>query len=112
MKFEVREIEGQGRGLIAAETIQKGDEIFRESPIVAKVNGNPDEGTCILVFNFDEYFQAKEYVSKNLAEIFRAARIAGSLQKMKITIQMCYSLTSARETALSSTWKNLEISLN
>ena len=56
MKFEVREIEGQGKGLIATETIQKGDEIFRESPIVAKVNGNPDEGTCILIFNIDEHF--------------------------------------------------------
>ena len=56
MKFEVREIEGQGKGLIATETIQKGDEIFRESPIVAKVNGNPDEGTCILILNIDEHF--------------------------------------------------------
>jgi len=44
MKFQVCEIECQGRGLIATETIQKGEEIFRESPIVAKVNGNPDEG--------------------------------------------------------------------
>ena len=56
MKFEVREIEGQGKGLIATETIQKGDEIFRESPIVAKVNGNPDEGTCILILNVDGHF--------------------------------------------------------
>lgn len=112
MKFEVSEIKGQGRGLIATETIHKGEEIFRESPIVAKVNGNPDEGTCILMSSLDEYFQEKEYVPKNLAEIFHAARIAGNLQKMKITIQICYSLTSARETALSSTWKILEILLN
>jgi len=112
MKFQVCEIDGQGRGLIATEIIQKGEEIFRECPIVAKVNGNPDEGTCIYIFNFYEYFQAKEYVSKNLVEISRAARIAGNLQKIKITTQMFYSSMSARENALSNTWKNLEILLN